>query len=262
MTKRAAVAHHTPAPEPTAQRRLAEDLLAGLDYLEQKAVTHKDLKPDNLLVSDGRLTIIDFSLAAAPEDAPYGGTALYRDPASARWTHATDRFAGGPLPLRALCRPARLRWARAGAWASYRPSARTTSSRPGSRVLPQGARPRTRRGSLRLGRCATPCSLRLARMSIPASIRRPQQIDAHHPSRLTGLSRRAINALARCQVHTVGELLALSAAQVRAIHAIGTKTADDIIAFQETLARPRHAADHHSSPRADPPLVFRSLSTP
>src|SRR5438045_5129469 len=82
-----------PAPEPTAQRPLAEDLIAGLDYLEQKSVTHKDLKPDNLLVNDGRLTIIDFSLAAMPEDAPYGGTALYRDPASARWTPSTDRFA-------------------------------------------------------------------------------------------------------------------------------------------------------------------------
>jgi serine/threonine protein kinase len=82
-----------PTAEPTALRRLAEDLLAGLDYLEQKSITHKDLKPENLLVNDGRLTIIDFSLAAMPEDAAFGGTALYRDPASARWTHLTDRFA-------------------------------------------------------------------------------------------------------------------------------------------------------------------------
>ena len=96
-TLRQWLAQH-PTPEPTAQRRLAEDLLAGLEYLEQKSVTHKDLKPENLLVSDGRLTIIDFSLAAMPEDAPYGGTALYRDPASARWTHATDRS-----PRRSAC---------------------------------------------------------------------------------------------------------------------------------------------------------------
>jgi hypothetical protein len=82
-----------PDPRAPTQRRLAEDLLAGLDYLEQQGVTHKDLKPDNLLVGDGRLTIIDFSLAGMPEDAPYGGTALYRDPTSARWTHATDRYA-------------------------------------------------------------------------------------------------------------------------------------------------------------------------
>ena len=82
-----------PTPEQSAQRRLAEDLLAGLEYLEQKGITHKDLKPDNLLVSDGRLIVIDFSLAALREDA-YGGTALYRDPAGLTWSHSSDRFAG------------------------------------------------------------------------------------------------------------------------------------------------------------------------
>ena len=56
-------------------------------------MTHKDLKPDNLLVSDGQLIIIDFSLAGTPEDALYGGTPLYRDPAGLGWTHASDRFA-------------------------------------------------------------------------------------------------------------------------------------------------------------------------
>lgn len=56
-------------------------------------MTHKDLKPDNLLVGDGGLTVIDFSLASMPPDAPYGGTALYRDPSRPNWTHATDRYA-------------------------------------------------------------------------------------------------------------------------------------------------------------------------
>jgi serine/threonine protein kinase len=84
---------HNRKPNLQTQRRLAEDLLAGLDYLEQRGVIHKDLKPDNLLVDDGRLTIIDFSLAAVPVDAAYGGTALYRDPASSTWSAATDRYA-------------------------------------------------------------------------------------------------------------------------------------------------------------------------
>jgi hypothetical protein len=73
--------------------------------------------------------------------------------------------------------------------------------------------------------------------------------------RLTDLSRRAINALARCQVHTVGELLALPPAQVRAIHAIGTKTANDIIAFQEALLGRGVAAATAAPARAEPPLV-------
>lgn len=75
------------------------------------------------------------------------------------------------------------------------------------------------------------------------------------PLRLTGLSRRAINVLARCQVHAVGELLALPPAQVRAIHAIGTKTASDIIAFQEALLGRGVAAATVAPTRAEPPLV-------
>jgi hypothetical protein len=67
-----------------------------------------------------------------------------------------------------------------------------------------------------------------------ASPATPTQLDATTPLRLSGLSRRALNALARCQVHTVGELLALAPAQIRAIHAIGSKTAGDVIALPST----------------------------
>jgi hypothetical protein len=55
------------------------------------------------------------------------------------------------------------------------------------------------------------------------------------PLELSGLSRRAINALVRSQVRTVGEMLALSGIQVRNIHAIGTKTASEIVALQQSL---------------------------
>jgi serine/threonine protein kinase len=225
-----------PSPAPTTQRRLAEDLIAGVDYLEQKSVTHKDLKPDNLLVSDGHLTIIDFSLAGMPEDAPYGGTALYRDPASARWTHATDRFAA------ALC----LFEVYAGrhAFDGRVPEPGQAPIVNDDDIQPSGLAaffrkaldptPEKRFASARAMREALLIALgedTTASSSVPP----PKQIDVTTPLRASGLSPRAINALARCQVHTVGQLLALPAAQVRAIHAIGTKTANDIIAFQETL---------------------------
>ncbi len=42
-TLRAWLAAH-PAPDAPTQRRLAEDLLAGLEYLENQGITHKDLK--------------------------------------------------------------------------------------------------------------------------------------------------------------------------------------------------------------------------
>ena len=72
-----------------------------------------------------------------------------------------------------------------------------------------------------------------------------------------------MNALARCQVHTVGELLALPPAQVRAIHAIGTKTAADAIAFQETLlGRGVHRLPRPPPVRNDPPLVPDLMDSP
>jgi len=47
-------------------------------------------------------------------------------------------------------------------------------------------------------------------VSVTVPVAPPQQLEAMTPLRLTGLSRRAINTLARCQVQTDGELLALS----------------------------------------------------
>jgi serine/threonine protein kinase len=245
-----------PAPEPTAQRRMAEDLIAGLDYLEQKAVTHKDLKPDNLLVSDGRLTIIDFSLASMPEDAPYGGTALYRDPASARWTHATDRFAAA-LCLFEL-------YAGRHAFEGRVPEPGQAASVSDDDIQPSGLAaffrkaleptPEKRFPSARAMREALLVALgedASASTAVPPTNR----LDATTPLRITGLSPRAINALARCQVHTVGELLALPAAQIRAIHAIGTKTANDIITFQEMLHSRGLSASSTSTAALEPPLV-------
>lgn len=261
MNLRQWLAQHS-TPEPTAQRRLAEDLIAGLDYLEQKSVTHKDLKPDNLLVSDGRLTIIDFSLAAMPEDAPYGGTALYRDPASARWTHATDRFAA------ALClfelyagrhafegRVPEPGQAPIVADDDIQPTGLAAFFRKALDPTPEKRFPsaRTMREALliALGEDKTTSS------SVPP----PKQIDATTPLRTSGLSTRAVNALARCQVHTVGQLLALPAAQVRAIHAIGTKSANDIILFQETL-RGRGLESSTAAGSLEPPLLPDLCSSP
>jgi serine/threonine protein kinase len=245
-----------PTPDPTVQRRLAEDIMAGLDYLEQKSVTHKDLKPDNLLVSDGRLTIIDFSLAAMPEDAPYGGTASYRDPASARWTHATDRFAA------ALC--IFELYAGRHAFDGVVPEPGQTPNISDDDIQPTGLgalfrkaldpTPEKRFPSARAMRDALLVALG-EDVTTSSSSPPPSQLDATTPLRLTGLSRRAINALARCQVHTIGLLLALPATQVRAIHAIGTKAANDIINFQEALLERGLAASQESTATVEPPLV-------
>lgn len=247
-----------PDPELNTQRRLAEDLLAGLEYLEQQGVTHKDLKPDNLLVSEGRLTIIDFSLAGVPEDVPYCGTALYRDPSSARWTHATDRYAA------ALC----LFELYAGRHAfdgrvpepGQMPQVREEDIEPSGlaklflKALDHV--PERRFPSARAMRDALLVALGDEAHTPTEAPER--QLDASTPLRISGLSRRAVKALARCQVHQAGELLALTPSQIRAIHAIGNKTAAEVIGFREyLLARDVGAATvgHRVDPSVVPDLV-------
>lgn len=243
-----------PTPEPNTQRRLAEDLLAGLAYLEQRGVTHKDLKPENLLISDGHLTIIDFSLAGIPEDASYGGTALYRDPSSARWTHATDRFAAA-LCLFEL-------YAGRHAFEGKVPEPGQSPAVRADDIDPPGLAeffakaldpvPERRFPSARAMRDVLVVALG-DDVAVPTTAP-PINIDATTPLRLTGLPRRALNILARSQVHTAGELLTFSPAQVKAMHTIGTKTAADILAFQDTL-RARGIVPAAAAIRVDPPLV-------
>lgn len=246
-----------PTPDASTQRRLAEDLLAGLDYLEQKGVTHKDLKPDNLLVNDGRLTIIDFSLAKLADDAPYGGTALYRDPASARWTHGSDRFSA------ALC----LFELYAGRHAfdgrvpepGQEPSVREEDISPSGLAgfFRKALHPTAERRflSARAMRDALLVALGEDDASLEATPTLSEPIDVTTPLRLTSLSRRAKTALARNHIETVGNLLTLHEPQIRAINAIGTKTAADIIAFQTSLrARGLIAAALPDLP-IEPPLV-------
>ncbi|MCG8417454.1 MAG: protein kinase [Proteobacteria bacterium] len=270
-------------PDPHTQRQLAENLLSGLEYLENQGVTHKDLKPDNLLVGDGRLTIIDFSLAAMPEDAPYGGTALYRDPASSRWTHATDRYAAalclfelyaGRHPFDGTVpEPGQ---GPAVAEDDIDPPGLAAFFRKALHPTPEQRFPSARamRDALlaALGvdvdvpgavvKAAASAAAGDAAGALATAASAAANVDLTTPLRLTGLSRRAVNALARSQVATVADLLALPASQVQGIHAIGTKTAADILSFQDALrARglsPAAAPDR----RMEPPLVADLVDSP
>lgn len=250
-----------PTPAAATRRRLAEDLLAGLDYLEQQGVTHKDLKPENLLVDDGSLIIIDFSLAALPDDDAYAGTALYRDPAAARWSHATDRFAA------ALC----LFEIYAGrhAFDGRVPEPGEAPEIDADDVEPPGLAnffkkalapsPEARFPSARALRDAL-----LVYLGEDVETTAPppaEAVDADTPLRLTGLSHRAVNALARSRVHTVGQLLGLSDEQVRSIHAIGAKTAADVVAFQDTQRR-RGLQPTSADVRLEQPLLAELADSP
>lgn len=84
-------------------QRLGEELLDVAHWLEQKGVSHRDIKPDNIGVgqtSAGRLTLVlfDFSLAQTPVDNIRAGTPPYLDPflrlrKPPRWDLYAERFA-------------------------------------------------------------------------------------------------------------------------------------------------------------------------
>lgn len=241
--------------DPPTRRRYAEDLLGALDFLEQKGVTHKDLKPDNLLVGDGGLVVIDFSLASMPADAPYGGTALYRDPSRSEWTHATDRYAAG------LC----LFELYAGRHAfdgkvpepGQDPQVRPEDiDPPGLAAFFQKALhrvPEQRFPSAKAMRDALLLALgERVEVETPGPV--PDHVDSATSLRATPLPPRAVNQLARAGIQTVGELLGLAEPQIRALSNLGDKTIRDTLAFQAAL-RSRGLAATASSAHVEPAIV-------
>jgi serine/threonine-protein kinase len=84
-------------------RTLAAQVLAGLAAIHRAGLVHADLKSDNLLVEDGRLTIIDFGLAREASCADrhlISGTPEYMAPELIRGdiiTPAADLYAMGVI---------------------------------------------------------------------------------------------------------------------------------------------------------------------
>jgi hypothetical protein len=84
-------------------QRWGEELLDAVRLLEENAVVHRDIKPDNIGIArnrSGRLTLVlfDFSLTRTPADHLKAGTPPYLDPflslrAQKRWDLHAERFA-------------------------------------------------------------------------------------------------------------------------------------------------------------------------
>jgi serine/threonine protein kinase len=85
-------------------QRFGENLIEAVDWLEQKGIPHRDIKPDNLgIVPLGRgdrlqLVLFDFSLSRTPPERIRAGTVPYLDPFLSlrrppRWDLAAERFA-------------------------------------------------------------------------------------------------------------------------------------------------------------------------
>ena len=84
--------------------RFGEDLLQVVQYLEEKGVAHRDLKPDNIGIKEyGKklhLKIFDFSLSNAPLENTRVGTQPYLEPflqLRSRWDTASERYSAAVI---------------------------------------------------------------------------------------------------------------------------------------------------------------------
>lgn len=60
---------------------LIQQMLQALSYLHRRGILHRDLKPNNVLVSNGQLRLVDFGLASTKgQDGSTAGTILYMPP--------------------------------------------------------------------------------------------------------------------------------------------------------------------------------------
>ena len=59
-------ARHLPADD---VMRLARDLLSALEHAHERNIVHRDVKPENIVVSGGRTVLLDFGIAKAIADS-------------------------------------------------------------------------------------------------------------------------------------------------------------------------------------------------
>ncbi|KAF9911395.1 hypothetical protein EC991_003960, partial [Linnemannia zychae] len=91
--------------EETKIRSMVFQILRGLQHMHSKGIMHRDMKPENLLVSGDNVKIADFGLARELKSRPpyttYVSTRWYRAPEvllkSSAYTSAVDLWAAGTI---------------------------------------------------------------------------------------------------------------------------------------------------------------------
>lgn len=252
-----------PQPDPALLQRYAEDLFESLAYLESKGLTHKDIKPDNLLVGPDGLTVIDFSLVDHAAEQIFAGTALYRDQALERWDAAADRYAAA-LCLFEL-------YVGVHAFDERVPEPGQAVELDADEVDPPGLAAFFGQAlnPARDARFGTLDDMRQAfRRALGQRIVAPEPAvqpglrprpDADSPITESGLSRGTANALRRGRIATSGHLVAASPEQIRRIRMIGRRRLREALEYRDRLialgVEPREAPTGAVEPPIRPDLA-------
>ena len=93
--------------EAGSNRDLTTDEFNELQSLQQRGVVHRDIKPQNLMLTEQGVVLIDFNIAsrAGAPVVTVSGTPPYQPPDAnyTRWTVSTDLFATGVVLFELLC---------------------------------------------------------------------------------------------------------------------------------------------------------------
>jgi serine/threonine protein kinase len=251
--------------------RYGDDLLLGLEHLEEHQVLHRDIKPANLGVGSvnkgaDHLTLFDFSLARLPVSDVQVGTAVYRDPylrveGRGGWDYAADRWSAA-VTLHEMLAGTRPSFAGGSA---IDPDARmiVSAERFDATVRDELVRffekafarsPSDRFPSAQEMRHAWVAIVGVPARSLRARSQAPrapepevQKLTDDEISRIAGeapvaglpLSVGARNALDRAGLTRMQDLLGLAANRLSAIRGVGRLVAKEILDFRDRWSRVR-----------------------
>ena len=259
--------------------RFGEDLLATIDWLEQKGIPHRDIKPENLGTAKiGRqlhLVLFDFSLARTPAENILAGTRNYLDPflqtrRPPRWDTHAERFAAA-VTLHQMAAGSLPRWGDGQSEPAvldceatidadaFEPAVREDMTAFFRQALRRDYRERFDNAEemLRVWR----------QLFLPAA--RPETDTDHAgatPELITieearldtllgalGLSARGLNALERTGVRTVHDLLRFPLVQVNRMRGVGSRTRKELTNLGRRLAErfPEAAGTPKTAPAGD-----------
>ena len=242
--------------------RFGEDLLATIDWLEQKGIPHRDIKPENLgtakVGNQLHLVLFDFSLARTPAENILAGTRHYLDPflqtrKPPRWDTHAERFAAA-VTLHQMAAGSLPRWGDGQSEPAvldceatidadtFEPAVRDDLTAFFRKALRRDYRQRFDNAEemLRAWRQLFLAAARPETDTDPVGATPPfsgiEQARLDTLLAAMGLSARAMNAVERIGVRTVHDLLRFPLIQVNRMRGVGIQTRRELTDLARRLA--------------------------